>query len=197
MSAEQIPQSKSAKSEEELTAGEMSSSERRTPEQWLGITRDVVNVGSTGADVGINIARQSTKMGFGIATGVLDGLSGIGNWFLPYNPVSTVLSGVSGIVNASWWITDKSLQTSQVITSKSLGATSDVLGACGAKDGELLKVMGVDSETVDSLVVVSKLVNSFSNGLQLSPCIVDDLALIASLQSLAGMKVNILSLIHI
>lgn len=164
--------------------------EELSNEQWLGITRDVVNAGSTGADVGFNIARQSTKLGFGIATFVLNGLSRMGNRVLPLNPVSAILSGVSGIVDFSWKITDVSLQTSHVITTASLGTTSGVLGACGAKDGELLKVMGVDSETVDSLVVVAKLINSFGQGLELSPCVLDDLYLLASLQSLAGMKID-------
>ena len=191
MSSEKIPDQKNANPQQQLTTNERPSMEGRSSEQWLGITRDVVNAGSTGADVGFNIARQSTKMGFGIATGVLNGLSGIGNWALSSNPVSTVLSGVSGIVNASWRVTDASLQASHVITRASLGTTSGVLYACGAKDGELLKAMGVDSDTVDALMVVAKIINSFGQGLELNPSTVDDLALIAALQSFAGMKIDL------
>lgn len=157
--------------------------------EWLGITRDVVNVGSSGADVGFNIAQLSTKFGFGIATGVLDGLSWAGDRVMGTNPLSMVLSGVSSIVSASEQITNFSLETSRTITSASLDTTSVVLSACGAKDGELLKALGVESETVDALVFVTKLISSFGDRLKLHPNLLYDLGLIASLQSLAEMNV--------
>jgi hypothetical protein len=159
-------------------------------QKWLGVTRDVVNVGSAGAGVGFNIAKQSTKFGFGIATGVLDGLSWAGDSLMGRNPLSMVLSGVSGIVSAAEKITDLSLETSRAITSASLDTTSDALSACGAKDGELLKAMGVESQTVDALVFVTKLLSNFGDGLKLHPNILYDLGLIASLQSLAEFNVS-------
>ena len=190
MSGEQTPETENGNPQKQLTTNESASMEGGSSEQWLGITRDVVNAGSTGADVGFNIARQSTKMGFRIATFGLNALSRMGNRALPSNPISATLSGVSGIIDCSWKITDASLQASHVITTTSLGTTSGVLGACGAKDGELLKAMGVDSDTIDALVVVAKIINDVCQGIELSPYILDDLALIASIQSLAGMKID-------
>ena len=164
------------------------SNEGISGKEWLGITRDVVNVGSTGAGVGFNIARKSTGMGFGIATGVLDGLSWMGNSAIGPNPVSWILSGVSGIVGASAKVTDMSIQASQAITDTSLSVTSDVLRHSGAKDGQLLKAMGVDSETVDALVVVAKLISSFGEGLEFNYSIVNDLYLLSTLQQRRGMN---------
>ena len=157
---------------------------------WLGVTRDAVTVGSAGAGVGFNIAQQSTKMGFGIATGILDGLSWAGDRAMGRNPLSMVLSGVSGAVSASEKITSFTLEKSRSMTSASLDTTSGALSACGAKDGALLKAMGYDSETVDALVSVTKIITNFNDGLKLQPSVLYDLGLISSLQSLAGMNIS-------
>jgi len=166
-----------------------SSSQGLSREEWLGIMQDVVNLGSTGAGVGMNIARQSTTFGFGIATGVLDGLGWMSNQAVGPNLLSMGLSGVSGIVSASEKITDFWLQFSSTIANTSLGATSQVLRVGGAKAGELLKVMGAASETVDTLVVVAKLMWSFGEGIHFNHNIVNDLYLISSLQYLAEMNI--------
>jgi len=160
-----------------------------TPElslkQWLGITKDVVNVGSTGAGIGFNIAEKSTKFGFGIATGVLNGLSWAGDRAVGPNPVSMVLSGVSAIVSGSEQLTNASLQVSRTITTSSLDATSGALSSCGAEDGELLKTMGYKSEDVDAFVFVSKLISQFGDGIKLQTSIVYDIGLLSRLQWLA------------
>ena len=156
-------------------------------EQWLGIAKDVANVGSTGASIGFNIAERSTKFGFGIATGILNGLSWAGDRAVGPNPVSMVLSGVSAIVSGSEQLTQFSLQASRAITTTSLDATSDVLSSCGAKDGELLKSMGFKSEDVDAFIFVSKLISQFGDGIKLQTSIVYDLGLLSRLQYLAEM----------
>merc|ERR1712018_857272 len=99
-------------------------------------------------DMGFNIAEKGTKLGFGIASGVLNGLSWAGNRAVGPNPLSMILSGVSAIVSASEQITNVSLQASRAITNASLDVTSGALTSCGAKDGELLKAMGFKSEDI-------------------------------------------------
>ena len=155
--------------------------------EWLGITRDVVNMGSTGAGMGFNIARKRTKTGFGIATSVLDGLSAFGDRAVGRNPVSMILTGVSGIVEASGKATDASLQASQAITHASFRATSNALRSGGGKDGDLLKAMGVESEMADMIMVVIKMVAKFMDGLDCDPSIINDLYLLSSIQQRAGM----------
>ena len=173
----------------ETEGNENSNAPELTMEQWLGITNDVVNVGSTGANVGFNIAEKGTQFGFGIATGVLNGLSRAGDRAVGPNPLSMILSGVSAIVSGSEQITNVALKSSRAITSASLDVTSGALKAGGAKDGELLKAMGFKSEDVDAFVFVSKLISQFGDGLKLQTSIVYDLGLLSKLQSLTGMDV--------
>eukprot|EP01063_Lacrimia_lanifica_P031474 TRINITY_DN5198_c0_g1_i1.p1 TRINITY_DN5198_c0_g1~~TRINITY_DN5198_c0_g1_i1.p1 ORF type:complete len:552 (+),score=120.70 TRINITY_DN5198_c0_g1_i1:216-1871(+) len=176
-----------------LEPGAPEPGEAPTPEpergvQWTGLFRDVVNVGAAGADVGFRAAREGAGAGFATAATVLRGLSWLGNAAVEGNPASTALDAAGTVMGASGRLADAVLSASHHVTKVSLGATSDALLACGATEGELLRVMGVDGDTADAMITVQKLLKTFGTGMVLDAALVQDLAILSALQHRAGIR---------
>eukprot|EP00854_Cymbomonas_tetramitiformis_P016169 gene16169-19184_t len=124
-------------------------------------------------------------MGFGIASGILGGLSRLMSETNGPNTTSKVLTGVQSVVQISAGITDVSLQGSHMITKHSLQASSELLSQFGATDGEIfkeiLRALGLNNEFSDSLLAVAKLISSFQAGIDLTN-ISNNLAILLALQ---------------
>jgi len=117
--------------------------------QGLGVTRDAVATAQVGVEVGFKIAEQATSLGFGIARGILGGLSRSGV------PVLSQVTGVSDkIVGAAHQITDFSQKSAQLITQTSLTAVDKGLEFGGGEKYEGVKLLFGEEET-DAMIAVA------------------------------------------
>jgi len=152
------------------TGEESTVTERRTIEvgesgrnvaRKLGIAKDVVSLGGSGASLGFGIARGLTNFGFGVASACLRKPAGWIEEAAGPNVLSAGLKGVDGVVGIAHKVTTGCQGLAETITHASLHATKSGLAAIGAEDNALWKAAAGD-EMAEAVALVEVMVHRYT-----------------------------------